>query len=63
MAKNFKDALVNIINNDMLDWELVGREMLARMSMDDVEDMIFECDWEDEECQRLLYMKKKKLFS
>ena len=53
MPKNFKDALVNMINNDMLDWELVGREMLARMSMDEVEDMIFECDWEDEECMRL----------
>ena len=53
MAKNFKDALVNMIDNDMLDWELVGREMLARMSMDEVEDMIFENDWEDEECMRL----------
>jgi hypothetical protein len=53
MAKNIKDALVNMINNDMLDWELVGREMLTRMSMDEVEDMIFECDWEDDECIRL----------
>ena len=53
MAKNFKDALVNMIDNDMLDWELVGREMLARMSMDEVEDMIFECDWEDDECMML----------
>ena len=53
MPKNFKDALVNMINNDMLDWELVGREMLARMSMDEIEGMIFENDWEDEECMRL----------
>jgi hypothetical protein len=53
MAKNFKDALVNMIDNGMLDWELVGREMLERMSMDEVEDMIFECDWEDEECIRV----------
>jgi hypothetical protein len=57
MAKNFKDALVNMINNDMLDWELVGREMLARMSMDEVESMIFENDWEDEECMRLANRK------
>lgn len=56
MPKNFKDALVNMIKNDMLDWEIVGREMLARMSMNDVEDMIFDCDWEDEECMRLANM-------
>ena len=53
MPKNFKNALVNMIDNDMLDWELVGREMLARMSMDEVKDMIFECDWEDETCIEL----------
>ena len=63
MAKNFKEAIENMINNDMLDWELVGRELLKRMPMDDVEDMIFDCEWEDEECQRLLYTKKKKIFS
>jgi hypothetical protein len=57
MPKNFKDALVNMIDDGMLDWETVGREMLARMSMDDVEDMIFECDWEDEECMRLVNRK------
>ena len=53
MPKNFKNVLVNMIDNDMLDWELVGREMLARMSMDEVKDMIFECDWEDETCIEL----------
>jgi hypothetical protein len=53
MPKNFKDALVSMINDGLLDWELVGREMLNRMSMDEVEDMIFECDWEDETCMEL----------
>jgi hypothetical protein len=53
MPKNFKDALVSMINNGLLDWELVGREMLNRMSMDEVEVMIFECDWEDETCMEL----------
>ena len=57
MAKNFKDALVSMINDGMLDWETVGREMLARMSTDEVEDMIFECDWEDEECMKLANRK------
>jgi hypothetical protein len=56
MAKNFKDALVSMIDDGMLDWETVGREMLARMSMDEVEDMIFECDWEDEEYMKLANM-------
>lgn len=49
MFKNFKDTLVNMIDDGLLDWEMVGREMLARMSMDEVEDMIFECDWADED--------------
>lgn len=53
MAKNFKDALVSMINDGLLDWELVGRELLARLSMDEVEDMIFECEWEDEICMKL----------
>lgn len=48
--KDYKTILVNMIENDMLDWELVGREMLARMSTDEVEEMIFECGWEDENC-------------
>ena len=48
--KDYKTILVNMIKNGMLDWELVGWEMLARLSMDEVKDMIFECDWEDENC-------------
>ena len=50
MNKNYREILINMINNGMLDWELVGREMLERMSMDEVRDMIFENDWEDENC-------------
>jgi hypothetical protein len=50
MPKDFKNILVNMIDSGMLDWELVGREMLNRMSMDEVEDMIFENDWENDEC-------------
>lgn len=59
MAKNFKDALVHMINNGLLDWELVGRELLARMPMSTVEYMIFECEWEDEECIRLANRNRK----
>jgi hypothetical protein len=49
-----KDALVNMINNRMLDWQLVGREMLNRMKNREVKNMIFENQWEDEICIELL---------
>lgn len=48
--KDYKAILISMINNDLLDWELVGREMLERMPMSDVKNMIFENKWENEDC-------------
>lgn len=45
--KDYRVIVINMIEDGMLDWELVGREMLARMSMDEVEKMVFENDWEN----------------
>lgn len=55
----FKDAIVNMINNGMLDWELVGLEMLNRMKINEVKNMIFENHWEDEICIELCNKQKK----
>jgi hypothetical protein len=55
-----KDAIVNMINNGMLDWELVGLEMLRRMKMNEVKNMIFENHWEDEICIELCNKQKKE---
>ena len=38
--KDYKAILISMINDDLLDWELVGREMLERMPMSDVKNMI-----------------------
>lgn len=56
----FKDVIVNMINDGMLDWELVGREMLNRMKNSEVKNMIFENQWEDEICIELLNKERKK---
>lgn len=48
--KDFRAILVKMVENDLLDWELVGREALYRMSIDEIRDMIFENGWEDENC-------------
>ena len=49
MHKNVKDKLIGMIEDGILDWETVARESIARMSMDEVDDMIHECDWDCED--------------
>lgn len=44
--KHCAELLLNAIENDNIDWESVARECIARMSHDDIEDMIYECDWD-----------------
>lgn len=42
---NARDKVVDMVENGLLDWETVARECLERMSTDDCQDMIDECDW------------------
>lgn len=43
---NARDKVIDLIKNRILDSELVARECLARMSTDECQDMIDECDWD-----------------
>lgn len=48
MPKNSRDKIIGFIEDGLLDWETVCRECLQRMSTDDIDDMIRECDWDDD---------------
>lgn len=44
--QNPYDKIINMVENGQLSWETVCQECLQRMSWDDVDDMIHECDWD-----------------
>lgn len=48
MPKNARDKIIGFIDDGLLDWEMVCRECLQRMSCDEIQDMIHECDWDDD---------------
>ena len=47
---NARDKVFDLIKNRVLDWEIVARECLERMSTDECQDMIEECDWDYDFC-------------
>jgi hypothetical protein len=48
MPKNSRNKIIGFIEDGLLDWEMVCRECLQRMSCDKIDDMIRECDWDDD---------------
>ena len=46
--ENARNKIIGFIEDGLLDWEMVCRECLQRMSCDDIDDMIRECDWDDD---------------
>ena len=44
-----RDKIISMVENGLLSWETVCRECIQRMSWDDVDEMIDECDWDCEE--------------
>lgn len=48
MSENARSKIIGFIEDGLLDWEMVCRECLERMSVDDIDDMIRECDWDDD---------------
>ena len=48
MSENARSKIIGFIEDGLLDWEMVCRECLERMSVDDINDMIRECDWDDD---------------
>jgi hypothetical protein len=46
MPKNVRDMLISQIENDLLDWEMVCRELINRVSCDEIKDMYHECGWQ-----------------
>ena len=50
MPTNARDKIIGMIEDGLLDWEMVCRECLQRMSTDEIDDMIRECDWDDDNC-------------
>lgn len=52
----YSNKLIGMIEDGLLDWEMVARECIQRMSEDEVEDMIRECDWDDDQpCPEFRY--------
>jgi len=45
---NPHNKIISFIEDGLLDWEMVCRECLQRMSQDEIADMIHECDWDDD---------------
>lgn len=48
MAQTYSEKLIGMVEDGLLDWEMVARECIQRMSEDEVEAMIQECDWDDD---------------
>jgi len=48
MPKNSRNKIISFIEDGLLDWEMVCRECLQRMNVDEIDDMIRECDWDDD---------------
>ena len=48
IAQNARSKIIGFIEDGLLDWEMVCRECLERMSTDEIQDMISECDWDDD---------------
>ena len=46
--KNARAKIIGFIEDGLLDWEMVCRECLERMNCDEIDDMIHECDWDDD---------------
>lgn len=46
MFENSRSKLIEMLENNMLGWETVCRECLERMSTDEVQDMMRECEWD-----------------
>ena len=46
MHTNARTTIIGFIEAGLLEWEMVCRECLERMSCDEIDDMIRECDWE-----------------
>ena len=45
---NARNKIIGFIEDGLLDWEMVCRECLQRMNCDEIDDMIRECDWDDD---------------
>ena len=48
-AGKYSSKLIGMVEDGLLDWEMVARECIQRMSEDEVEDMVRECDWDDDQ--------------
>lgn len=48
MPENARNKIIGFIEDGLLDWEMVCRECLQRMSCDEIQDMIRENDWDDD---------------
>ena len=48
LPANARAKIIGFIEDGLLDWEMVCRECLERMSTDEIQDMIDECDWDDD---------------
>ena len=47
-AGKYARKLIGLVEDGCLDWETVARECIQRMSEDEVEDMVRECDWDND---------------
>ncbi len=55
-AGKYARKLIGLVEDGCLDWEMVARECIQRMSEDEVEDMVRECDWDDDKpCPEFRY--------
>ena len=45
MPKDPLSTLINMAENGIISWETIAQECLQRMSTDEIQDMIDECDW------------------
>ena len=48
MPTNAHSKIIGLIEDGLLNWEMVCRECLQRMNCDEIDDMIRECDWDDD---------------
>lgn len=53
MYKNYRDKVISFIEDGLLSWEEVGNECLQRMSVDEIEDMVKNCGWDDDHASSL----------
>ena len=48
MPQTYSEKLIGMVEDGLLDWEMVARECIQRMSEDEIEAMVKECDWDDD---------------